>query len=83
MAEKRTFMEGLNWLQIYHFQTRPDVSYSWQRCLDKNQILWEPTEECFNPLEQGPCNSDQWLVLKDDLENSNMESACVKKLCDG
>ena len=32
-------------------------------CLIKNQLYYQDTGRCYDPLEQGPCRQGQWLVL--------------------
>jgi len=56
-------------------------SGKWEECLKNNTLLWAPTQECYNPLEQGPCEEDEWLALRDDLPGPSLESVCVKKRC--
>ena len=43
--------------------------------------MWSPTKECFPATEQGPCQEDEWLILKDDLPGPSLESVCAKKRC--
>ncbi len=54
-------------------------SEKWKECLTEDKLLWAPTQECYSPLEQGPCKDNEWLVLKDDLPGPTLESVCIKK----
>lgn len=49
-----------------------------EKCL-KNQVLWGPTNECFDLLDQGPCGGGHWLVLRDDLRSSTVEPVCAPR----
>ena len=56
-------------------------------CLDENKMPFDDGEngfECYEVLEQGPCETGEWLVLDHNSESeSNPNTKCEKKNCDG
>ena len=60
-------------------------SEEWKTCRTNStqKLYWPNTGGCFNATEQGPCDSNEILVLRDDLENPVLESVCIRIPCLG
>ena len=56
-------------------------------CLNENKMPFDGGIngfECYETLEQGPCETGEWLVLDQNSENESSPIAkCEEKLCDG
>ena len=60
-------------------------SAGWKTCRSgsKRELYWPATGECYNATEQGPCEPNEILALRDDLDRAILESVCIKEPCIG
>ncbi len=56
-----------------------------EECLAEDQMpFWNTTAneyQCFDLLEQGPCNDTEWLII--DESNDDLKAICAERPCGG
>ena len=50
-----------------------------ENCLSKDQVWWPVDRQCYKLLNQGPCESREWLVLEREEGRDNV--VCKDRAC--